>query len=84
MKFLKAIREKYIVRQYIKTGMLLGEMLSYVPSMGYAVGFGDTVRKLEKLETEIEKLGYEAIPLDEFEKAGGWTGKEPVLKKVGE
>lgn len=88
------IRREYIVEQYIRSGAVFGEALSYL-HMGECVGFQGMKERFAKLERLYADLGYRTIPLEDFLEYGGYgkaidhlvrvkraEGEEPILHAI--
>lgn len=89
-----AIRREYIVEQYVRSGAVFGEALSYL-YMGECVGFHSMKERWAKLERSYAELGYRTIPLEDFLEYGGYgkaidhlvrvkrtEGEEPTLHAI--
>ncbi len=68
---LAAIRREYIVEQYVRSGAVFGEALSYL-YMGECVGFHGMKVRWAKLERLYAELGYRTIPVEDFLEYAGY------------
>lgn len=88
------VRREWVVEQYVRSGAVFGEALSYL-YMGECVGFHSMKERWAKLERLYAELGYRTIPLEDFLEYGGYgksidhlvrlrraDGEEPVLHAV--
>jgi hypothetical protein len=75
------VRREWVVEQYIRSGALFGEALSYL-YMGECVGFHSMKERWAKLERAYAELGYRTIPLEDFVEYGGYGKKIDHLVRV--
>jgi hypothetical protein len=66
-----ALRREYIVEQYVRSGAVFGEALSYL-YMGECVGFHGMKERWTQLERLYAGLGYRTISLESFVEYGGY------------
>lgn len=75
-------REQRIINKYLDIAVAVGDMISYVPTMGECIGFSRYVNLWEKAEIKYAKLGYRTISVDDLINAGGYGYDISHLVKV--
>lgn len=71
MKKLRKIIEDFIVRKYVKYGLLYGEHQSFFP-IGIDPSFDKIKKKYNKWKERYERLGFYPLNDDLFLEAGGY------------
>jgi hypothetical protein len=75
------VRREWVVEQYVRSGAVFGEALSYL-YMGECVGFHSMKERWAKLERLYAELGYRTIPLEDFLEYGGYGKRIDHLVRV--
>lgn len=76
-----SLRHDFIVSRYIKSGLIFGDAVSYL-FMGKCIGFDKMEKRFSYWEKKYCDLGYEPIPLEDWELAGGYRGQEHLKDKL--
>ena len=71
LSHLGIVRREYVVEQYLRSGALFGEALSYL-YMGQSVDFEKFKQRWAMFERQYAALGYRTISVDDFIEYGGY------------
>lgn len=79
MNIFKKCYRKLIIKKYKKTGLILGDAISY-SFMGPIHNFDKLVKKFLILEEKISSFGYLPYDLSFFIQSGGYGKELPTLE----
>jgi hypothetical protein len=79
----KNIWESIVVRNYVSSGLYLGDLVSY-SFLGTPHGIDDAMKKFAYWEGKYVELGYKAIPRQDWVGAGGYGFSIDHLLRVNQ